>query len=1118
MSSEKFDAKSIDLSGKNLIEASAGTGKTYSIGILALRLIIEKNIPINQILMVTFTNTAVAELEDRIRKFIRVAYKIKRGEVIDLEYNEIYNILERIRNQKIVDDDKVLERLSNAIQLLDETSIQTIHSFCQDTLKEYAFETNQMYDTKLLTNIDDVILDSLKDFWRNEITRIDIKFLEMINIKMDDLISVVRKALADKKFVGQKICDVNDIDKLYGSVLSIKNDFITHFNAKENWSEHLDSCLKIDGVGQATISNWKEYVKDVEVFWDNLRDTSTNRKFLEEEVAFKRNFDNQIVKSINTIYYRVIDKVSKKVKEYLSQNKLMSQDDLITNLHKAVSLKENTKLITSLRDKYQAVFIDEFQDTDRNQYDIFNTVFGEGVSNSILFYIGDPKQSIYAWRKADINTYFNAKSDCNLKVMNRNYRSSNNYVRAMNEFFTAIDDPFYFKINNSLDSVNAINYESVYSEKEDSTLVVGDEDIKPMTIYKDTALQDISLHTANGILQLLKNGLLNGKKINPSNIAVLVRKKAEGKDVKLKLESLGIPAITMDDSKVFKSDEAKNIGYILETVIDLSWKKINKALLNNFTGKSVPDLLKLNKKSEVDNFKKYEEIWTNNGVYSMLLEYASDYNVQDVLAKLSGGERIISNFYQIAEILQKQEVENKYSKTEIYRFLRRKIDGLDDQNDEYLQRIESDEQAVKIITIHKSKGLEFDIVFAPFLDFTLKNNWKFLEYRGNNNDYVFALKKQMSDDEISTWEQQNEQENRRLLYVAITRAKYNCFLFKNGENSITSLTPFFSNLTEEGSKLQYIEIKDFNGEIGLNEKFSITEKQTIKVSRDVPKDLKLEDRHWRKMSYSYLSGHHAYSTKELKMDSYNKGSYDQFIFKDLPKGAHVGNLLHNIFEFIDFTEQDNSRWKDIVEVSLKRFLPNPDFKEPFTEKFLEMIKIVLNTTIKVGEEQFKLSNVPNTNKITELEFNFITDTFNVAHLSTLEEYLPKAKRFEISTKKDECIEGMLHGFIDLFFECNGRYYILDWKSNFLGDIVKDYSSEKLVNAMNDSNYHLQYIIYTLAIKKYLSSKMNTFNYNNHFGGVIYLFLRGIRQNQKTGIFTYKPDIKVVNALDNILLS
>jgi len=1109
--SKTFKVNSVDLSGKNLIEASAGTGKTYSIGILTLRLIIEKNIPVNKILMVTFTNAAVAELEDRIRKFIRAAYKISKGGKVHSDYDGIVALLDDIIDENKATEDGIVASLDAAIQLLDETSIQTIHSFCQNTLTEYAFETDQMYGAELLTNIDDIIIDSVQDFWRKHITGLDIEFLGMINIKMANLISVVKDSLAEKVFIGKKVDGVNDINNLYQIQLNLKQDFLTHVENK-NWDDYLDGCLAISGVGLGTVNKWKEYALDAEIFWEKLKNNKTNRLFLEDEIRLKNNYNNNITKSENTIYHKVIELASNRVNKHLFENKLMTQDDLITNVHKAVAIKKNIKLIASLKDKYQAVFIDEFQDTDKNQYDIFDTTFSGGEDDSILFYIGDPKQSIYGWRKADINTYFNAKNGCETRVMNVNYRSSNNYVDAMNEFFQASVDPFHFTENK--DKGNTIDYEAITANKENSSLVVNDEGIKPMTIYKDA--EDISIKTADGILQLLNNGKLNGKKINPSNIAVLVRKKDQGKEVKSALESFGVPAITMDDSRVFESDEAKNIGYILETVIDLSWKRINKALLNVFTGKSAQDLLELNKKSEVNNFRNYQEIWSNNGVYAMLLQYISDYNVKEGLASVNGGERIISNFYQIAEILQKQEVENKYSKTEVYRFLRRNIEGFDDQNDEYQQRIESDEQAVKIVTIHKSKGLEYDIVFAPFLDFTLTNKWTFLDFRAKNNDYVFTLKNQMTDDEKAIWGLQNEQENRRLIYVAITRAKYNCFIFKKEEleNKPTSLSPFFVKLAEQGTNLKEIEIKNFDWELDEDEKFIPEKNESTKLSLDIPKNLKLEDRHWRKMSYSYLSGDHGYSPKELKVDSYDEGSYDQFIFKDLPKGAHVGNLLHNIFEFIDFTEQDSSKWIDTIEVSLKRFLPNPDFKEAFTPQLLKMTQMVLNTKMGVGEELFKLSSILNSNKITELEFDFMTDNFNVDKLSTLKKYLPE--NFHISTKKNENIEGILHGFIDLFFEHNGKYYILDWKSNFLGDGIDDYSEEKLITAMSDSNYHLQYMIYSLAIRKYLNSKLgDKFNYEDHFGGVIYLFLRGVRADGDTGIYTYKPASKLIDKLEAI---
>ena len=264
------------------------------------------------------------------------------------------------------------------------------------------------------------------------------------------------------------------------------------------------------------------------------------------------------------------------------------------------------------------------------------------------------------------------------------------------------------------------------------------------------------------------------------------------------------------------------------------------------------------------------------------------------------------------------------------------------------------------------------------------------------------------------------------------------------------------------------------------------------------------------MSYSYLAGEHRHHPKEYSSLPYEEESYDQFMFYELARGIKAGDMLHNIFEFIDFTEKNPQNWQKVIATSLERFLPKEN-TEKNQQKLLEMVDTVLNTQLNTGTASFSLSDIDRSKRITELEFNFITQRFKIDALAALQNYLPEG--FLIAHKQNEDIEGLLHGFIDLFFEHKGKYYILDWKSNFLGDRVTHYSPPLLAQAMSESNYHLQYIIYSLAAKKFLELKIKNFDYATQFGGVLYIFLRGVRQGKNTGIFSYKPSPALMAQLD-----
>jgi exodeoxyribonuclease V beta subunit len=263
------------------------------------------------------------------------------------------------------------------------------------------------------------------------------------------------------------------------------------------------------------------------------------------------------------------------------------------------------------------------------------------------------------------------------------------------------------------------------------------------------------------------------------------------------------------------------------------------------------------------------------------------------------------------------------------------------------------------------------------------------------------------------------------------------------------------------------------------------------------------------MSYSFLAAPHKGHSTENNM-IYEKG-YDRFVFKELEKGIHVGNMLHNIFEYLDFT--DKTDWKKAIDISLQKFTASK--KETYTPWMECFVDNILNAEIKVGEDNsFELKSIHNDVKVNELEFDFpIDETFDIKSLQDL--FLPSDPEF-IYTGFGE-VKGMMNGLVDLFFKHNGKYYILDWKSNFLGDAIEHYHQDRLTEAMNESNYHLQYCIYTVAMKRFLESKLgDSFDYDKHFGGVVYLFLRGVRKGQSTGIYTNKLPLEKVNQLEKKL--
>lgn len=1128
---KEFDALTVPLQESNLIEASAGTGKTYSIAILALRLVLELRVSIKEILMVTFTKAAVAELQDRIRLFIRTAYKASHGKRINDD--NISKLVEQaIKNSS---EEEVQQLLRDAVLLLDDTSVLTIHGFCQQTLNEFAFETNQLFGAEMMPDIQPIIENEVNKFWRKQVTTLPVNLLKKIinDESRNSIMQIIKEHLSGKKYLGF------DETKNYEITKEVRNLWMKELAILDEKEQLLRTALcqyvednadqisnKCSGNSYARNNTLPLLQSPLEFlnFIASKRDLSNIIKVHSdiverltecEIVAEETNLSIQSI--IQKLYFLAIEEVAAGVQIFKEKNNILGYDDLIGNLHHALVGRKNPSLAKALQRKYKAVFVDEFQDTDRQQFEIFDAAFN---GFSTLFYIGDPKQSIYAWRKADIFTYFKARSGADhLYKMNKNFRSSANYIEAMNRFFLPAEDfdTFYFGAEEN--RIDYVRVESPANNKK-GKLKKGEITESPFSIFKLSKKEEINQAIATQAACLLKKGEYRiGKdscerSIRPSDIGILVRKGKEGKEIKTQLASLGIPAVTVDDSKVLESEEARFLLYLLSAMETADRSSINRALLSPFTGFDVPVILKLDGETMLTLFSKYHSRWQQDGVYTALMDFISDFNVRNVLLRshTENGERIITNLFQLTELVHQVQSRKNLSMIELISWLQRGINGMATEGDEYTQRIESDEEAVKIVTIHKSKGLEYNIVLAPYLDF-VDNTFEFASFRDPlSGDYVNMERERMNEDQLSVYLKQSEQENRRLLYVTITRAVYKCYIFKNTfyKFSGSTLSTFLTALEPNEANAPFLNFEQ-ELPVELESSFFVEEQVAVIPAIEVtPVNFVLKEEYWRKMSYTMLAEKQVPSLRprfaQLEDD------YENFIFRILPRGDKTGNMLHSLFESISFTE--DIRWDKWLEETVKSFVPGQE--ELYIPMLRQLLHHVFDTTINIGEKSFSLASVNWNKRISELEFDFPVQLFQPEIINdfSTEDRVVNVKRFGEHTTPE--LEGIMNGKIDLFFEQEGLYYVLDWKSNYRGGSLNDYSPSALSEAMNEGNYHLQYLIYTLAVKKYLQTRIAGFNYETQFGGVIYLFVRGMRNNNPYGIYTIKPPITKILQLEDLL--
>ena len=590
---EYFDPTRIPiqaLAGSNLIEASAGTGKTYSIALLVLRLIMEKDVPIDKILMVTYTNAAVAELSDRIRLFLALARRYASGESIsDVEIAVLVD--QAVAYTSL---DEVSNKLKDAILLLDESMIVTIHSFCQYALSRYAFETGQLFDVELLSDIGQIVEAEVNHFWRTFITTLPTNLLELSEVRdhKGDLNTVIGKILQGRQYadfdpaVGYDFEPDNwsaELNQLNAMKNFAKNQLSTIYN---NQKEDLFKIIE-----KKRNAKLQDARNNIDLLLEELLQLKAkNKSTYFDEFPFADELDNYIAvllrieefksELLRAINYFAVSYIPDRIRQQMVNLNVLTFDDLINNLYRTIVIEKNRRLIQKLRDDFSAVFIDEFQDTDNVQFQIFDVLFIQHPE-TITFLIGDPKQSIYAFRGADIETYLLARNKVNRK-----------YTMNTNELLTA--------------------------------------DYKILE-------KDIS------------------RAIQPSDIGILVKSKYDGKQLKKLLDYVKIPAVIVNDDKVLQSETATDISKLLNAVNEGSLALIKTALFTETIGWNTDRLNKLHTEAILEVFRNYKSLWEDHSVYELLTQIKQDFQVEQRLVAKGGGLRVLSDFNQLTELLQKQE-------------------------------------------------------------------------------------------------------------------------------------------------------------------------------------------------------------------------------------------------------------------------------------------------------------------------------------------------------------------------------------------------------------------------------------------------------------------------------
>lgn len=1111
-----------------VIEASAGTGKTWTIERLFIKALLERSdLSLNNILVVTFTNAATAELKDRILLQIKATLdtllKIKAGTSLGGAGEDIFTQSFLLTRPHKLDND--INVLLQSAQNFDYAPVYTIHGFCNHILKDYPVECNINPEFKLVTEHSEIMMILVRNFFREKIIN-----NPLFRGKIEQVYQTLEHVLG-------KITDGDYIQKI---VAKLPKDLITL-------------------TGNGLLLKYKVHENP--------------------DLALLIESDMESDKTL--VAYHLFSAVAKYIElnfaTFFTLRGELSYNDLISIV--AAALPNNHNLAEKIRQDYPIAFIDEFQDTDQLQWNMFNLIYNKAGT---LVVVGDPKQAIYKFRGADLNVYLSACNEIQTKLyLTENRRSHPNILNFINYLFDQTINPGCFGANIEYNPITAKvdtdkllripsgqSLNQLVLQKTATDIPFYNEEVHLVVIKGKTALMRENNLLSAIALEIL--ALLNIDSTLTTKIAILVSKNSQATILVEYLKQFGIKACELKLGNIFATQTAADLYLVLEAVSDLSNRRLliqalssklfNLPLsaLSNFDSNTILLATGVN---IAQCFFRYKQIWEKEGVISLIYQLVNDLYALHKPDGYIGSARQISDLFQLGEILHKYDITTQ-NMLELLFWFQQKISSatkggsdtaLNLTNEEEIIRLDNDDNQVVITTQHKSKGLEYDILFCPYFkadavvngeyDFSYKMPFFASYYDSARQKNVMELINSVPT--ANKIVQEDNKEIHRLNYVALTRAKSRLYLYlkeptinaKSGSyhakakpDKITELFGYVKHSPQDQSHLLFnyrqfftnpdgaIKQSDNLAGVSVYARNTITthclEQLKIKSQEDVSKRPKLQQ--WTnklpnqltgflRQSYSSLTylahtnqsqGITGEQVKEYSLTNevppLEKPVYIYEVLNHL-KGAVFGNLIHNLCESYPLTTA-------IAKPLLQKY--NVD--SMYAEQLVSIVEQIFSYPLFTGKASKKsgagvsLSGLHNI--IFELEFNLaIANPLSFKHdlAKLLVKYYGDNHPYTTACSGlDKINPGFLNGFIDVFFEHGGKYYILDYKTNSLSVYMSttDGLSDKnnvLVAENAKNHYYLQYLLYLVAIKRYLESRLNLANATDLLGGAVYFYVRGI---------------------------
>lgn len=1209
----------IEFSGLHLIEASAGTGKTYTLSSLMVRIFLEKYLP-GQVIATTFTRAAAAELKSRIRarliethRYLDAKRSLTEKEILLQAEQETDLLLQHILKHFATRIAYACERLKLVIDQLDELFVGTLDSFSQKLLREFAFESGKIeraqitddaktYSRQLIHDVlrewiqsqPQTVIDAL--YLAGELKSVD-SFVKLVedslnfssaHFKLPEKPTIQFEQLAQLKQLAAEI-DISLLEPYYlldGEHYKHVNGTIFRNGAfNKLFSECLPQLLQVLKQSDSILVFDRSLAVQRELVFKFLGQLADQKVFkkcpaeisdgfyqhpciqqIQQLFGVLKNYAEQF--DLLHIYLKayLCVEVKKRLPQVLQNKGETTFSQQIRTLSEALKGEQGQRFAVFVQARYPLILVDEFQDTNQDQDDMLASIWRhpERYQKGCMIMVGDRKQAIYGFRGGDMLTFLNAYKDIQAKH-GREYKLIHNH-RSVADLVEVVDALFQRQI----DFGEQVQYDPIRAGTRPHPVLIDQNQPNPHPLRwltlkdKETEAQQVAWKIRD-LLNQSHAGQLYFQKdaqtqtLNEDDIAVLSRNHDGLDKVQFELERLGIRVNRPSKRSVFDCTIAQDVGALLTAILHpYDEAKVKRALISRLFAMDLKQLLQLEQTAEglsqfMTGFDAIRELWSAQGFLVAWQQCLNQFGIWKNLVAVQSkdNERVVVNLRHLTEILS-QHSEKYQGAQNLYHWYLKQLQSPLDREWELERRLSS-EAGVQLMTIHQSKGLEFKIVFLLGADKPFRENNKTLNFSTQDitvsesaqtlTQRVVAIadKTYLNETELKQHEERALAEQNRLWYVALTRASHRVYaLLQDTDGKSVSGLAFWKNRAEPFQHrccTDEIILEQPPAARHLNQHINIIEIQ----AQHFP-DQRFYSR--GKTSFSYLAQHlrHKVGTDLLASQSHEavlaEDELDQvisveapaaqpisWIKSNFPRGTLAGNFLHEIFEHIDFQCSDewvseirrrfkndySSLWQDLLIKYQESFPEEQEAEYSLYHAVAEWLQEILSTPLYQG---FRLNRLQPEHYLSECPF-YLALSDRVLAMKRIQQLFA-----EYGMEMPELLEARsaryLNGSIDLVYFDGQRYHIADYKSNYLGENLADYSVESIAQSMSLASYWLQAGLYLVALHRYLKVKMQNYDIEQHLGGATYLYLRGMNGEAEQGYYYWQPSTEFVLRLDAIL--